>query len=65
MFANVFTSSLRASSRMAPRMAPRLAPRAATFSTTVARREAAAGKKELDNQVRRGFDEIVPFLKRK
>lgn len=75
MFANVFVSSLRASAKMAPRAVPiarapaaRAIPRAfpatRSFSTTVARRNATATKKELDNQVRRGFDEIIPFLKR-
>lgn len=70
MFANVFVSSLRASAKVAPRAVPiaRAIPRAfpatRSFSTTVARRNATATKKELDNQVRRGFDEIIPFLKR-
>lgn len=76
MFANVFVSSLRASAKMAPRAFPRAAPVARTmprafppaarsFSSTVARRQASAAKKDMDNQVRRGFDEVIPFLKRK
>lgn len=75
MFANVFVSSLRASTKMAPRAMPiarapaaRAIPRAfpatRNFSSTVARRNAAAAKKNMDNQVRRGFDEVIPFLKR-
>lgn len=75
MFANVFVSSLRASAKMAPRAMPiarapaaRAVPRAfpatRNFSSTVARRNAAAAKKDMDNQVRRGFDEVIPFLKR-
>lgn len=75
MFANVFVSSLRASAKMAPRALPatrapaaRAIPRAfpATrgFSSTVARRSASAAKKEQVDEVRRGFDEVIPFLKR-
>lgn len=74
MFANVFVSSLRASAKMAPRampiarpaarVIPRALPATRNFSSTIARRNATATKKELDNQVRRGFDEVIPFLKR-
>lgn len=55
----MFAPGLRAASiRAVPRATPMARP------ATLLSRRTMATKRPLDNEVRRGFDEIIPFLKR-
>ena len=65
MFARaVFAPGLRAAARAAPRASAIARPMPATATTSMLQRRTMASKRVLDNEVRRGFEEVVPFLKR-